>query len=170
MMGAAINGFLSGFGSLASHKHLRRLDSVWIESPIYFLTICVDRRRRLLANDAAFALLRAEFEAAPERYGWAVGQFVVMPDHLHFFCASDQQPTSASLSEFIRGLKQWTSKTILRATGLSAPLWQKQFFDHVLRSEESYESKWRYVYENPVRAGLVAAAEDWPYAGRIAPL
>jgi putative transposase len=155
---------------LAGHKHLRRLDSVWIESPIYFLTICVAGRRRLLANDRVFAILRAEFESAPGRYGWIVGQFVVMPDHLHFFCASDQQPASASLSRFIGGFKQWTAKGILRAASLPPPLWQRQFFDHVLRSSESYESKWRYVYENPVRAGLVDAAEDWPYAGRIAPL
>jgi putative transposase len=55
----------------------------------------------------------------------------------------------------------------VRAASLPPPLWQRQFFDHVLRSSESYESKWRYVYENPVR---VDAAEDWPYAGRIAPL
>ena len=43
-------------------------------------------------------------------------------------------------------------------------------FDHVLRSHESYADKWRYVLENPVRAGLVTRAGDWPYAGEIAPL
>jgi putative transposase len=143
-MDDAINRVLGGFSSLARHKHLRRLNSVWIESPVYFLTIC--------GREAS------ELEAAPERYGWMVGQFVVMPDHLHFFCASDQQPASASLSGFIGGLKQWRAKGILRAAGLPPPLWQKQFFDHVLRSSESYESKWRYVCENPVRAGLVDAA------------
>ena len=62
-----------GFGSLASQKHLRRLDSVWIESPIYFLTICAAGRRQVLANNQAFAIFRAEFELAPERYGWQVG-------------------------------------------------------------------------------------------------
>ena len=36
------------------------------------------------------------------------------------------------------------------------------FFDHVIRSEESYEQKWVYVRDNPVRAGLVRSAEDWP--------
>ena len=46
-------------------------------------------------------------------------------------------------------------------------LWQRRFFDHVLRSDESYAQKWNYVRENPVRAGLVAKAEDWPYAGEI---
>jgi REP element-mobilizing transposase RayT len=47
------------------------------------------------------------------------------------------------------------------------PVWQRRFFDHVLRNEESYAQKWEYVRENPVRAGLVANANDWPYAGEI---
>ena len=50
------------------------------------------------------------------------------------------------------------------------PRWQKGFFDHVIRSEESYAQKWVYVRDNPVRAGLVRSAEDWPYAGEIAQL
>ena len=46
-------------------------------------------------------------------------------------------------------------------------IWQRGFFDHLLRSAESYGQKWNYVRENPVRAGLVAQPEDWPYAGEI---
>jgi putative transposase len=153
---------------LPAHKHLRRLDSIWIESALYFVTICVAGRCPVLANDRAVSVLRVEFEAAPTRYGWTVGRFVVMPDHLHFFCTGDETPGSASLSRFIGGFKQWTAKRILPAAGLRAPLWQKQFFDHVLRSNESYQSKWLYVRDNPVRAGLVRAAEDWPYGGEIA--
>jgi len=43
----------------------------------------------------------------------------------------------------------------------------KDFFDHVLRSEESYEEKWHYVRENPVRARLVKRWQEWPFAGEI---
>jgi hypothetical protein len=48
-----------------------------------------------------------------------------------------------------------------------SPHWEKDFFDHVMRSEESYEQKWLYVRENPVRAGLVKRWEDWSYQGEI---
>jgi putative transposase len=51
-------------------------------------------------------------------------------------------------------IKNTLSKT-LRINGIAAPHWQKDFFDHVLRSEEPYQEKWHYVRENPVRAGLV---------------
>jgi putative transposase len=46
-------------------------------------------------------------------------------------------------------------------------LWQREFFDHVPRSNESYGEKWNYVRANPVRAGLVSAAEEWKYASEI---
>jgi len=44
-------------------------------------------------------------------------------------------------------------------------LWQREFFDHVLRSDEGYAEKWDYVRENPVRAGLVRSPNEWPYFG-----
>ena len=69
--------------------------------------------------------------------------------------------------------KSWSSRRvheILRsrlATAATTPLWQREFFDHMLRSSESYSEKWNYVFENPVRARLVMRADDWPYAGEI---
>ena len=52
-------------------------------------------------------------------------------------------------------------------TPATTSLWPRQFFDHVPRSSESYSEKWNCVFENPVRAGFVAQADDWPYAGEI---
>jgi len=49
----------------------------------------------------------------------------------------------------------------------ASTIWQRGFFDHFLRNEESYGQKWNYVRENPVRAGLIQRFEDWPYAGEI---
>ena len=46
----------------------------------------------------------------------------------------------------------------LQNTHAHRPLWQSEFFDHVIRSADSYTEKWNYVRENPVRAGLVATA------------
>ena len=147
-------------------KHLKRLDTISIAVPIYFITICVADRRPLLANSDSFAVLRSEWASARSRYGWAVGRFVVMPDHVHFFCVCAETQGGKSLS----GFKQWTAKAILRNSGLPAPLWQREFFDHLLRSDESYGSKWTYVRENPVRAGLAQSPADWPYAGEITPI
>src|SRR6478672_8443810 len=49
-----------------------------------------------------------------------------------------------------------------RPATAATTLWQREYFDHVLRSDESYAEKWDYVRENPVRAGLVRSSNDWP--------
>jgi len=56
---------------------------------------------------------------------------------------------------------------LLKNANFQAPHWQKGFFDHVIRSQESLDQKWLYVRENSVRAGLVRSAEDWPYCWSI---
>jgi putative transposase len=66
----------------------------------------------------------------------------------------------------MKSLKNTISKMLL-ANRVAPSHWQKTFFDHLLGSAESYSEKWNYVRENPVRAGLVAKAEDWPYMGEI---
>jgi len=98
-----------------------------------------------------------------------------MPDHVHFFCRAELD--AKSLPIFIQRWKEWTSKRIARefiAAGVGDPgikqggsLWQEEFFDHVLRSSDSYNQKWDYVKENPVRAGLVKKSDDWPFQGEI---
>ena len=148
------------------HDHLKRLDWTFSDRPLYFVTTCTADRRPLLAKPQVAQILLDELQQAQERRGWSVGRFVFMPDHVHFFCAASAgQPST--ISQFVGQFKQWTSKRISSACQVPQPIWQRQFFDHVLRSSESYESKWAYVRDNPVRAGFVAHWQDWPYAGEI---
>jgi putative transposase len=114
----------------------------------------------------AHSILREEWRGLSVQHGWAVGRYVVMPDHAHFFFRP-LLDGARPLSEVVGRWKEWTAKRLLRALGEPAPLWQPEFFDHVLRSAESLAEKWIYVQENPVRAGLVTKAEDWPWAGSI---
>jgi REP element-mobilizing transposase RayT len=88
-----------------------------------------------------------------------------MPDHVHFFATpiAGAKPLSVAIGKW----KEWTAREILRERREAAPFWQPGFFDHVLRSSESQSEKWDYVFNNPVRAGLVASAADWPFAGKI---
>jgi putative transposase len=148
-----------------SHKHLKRLDEVWLQRPIWFVTTCTYNRSKILDNEKIVQILKDEWHSAPVRHEWAIGNYVVMPDHVHFFCSAISE--KADLSSFIGKWKEWTSKTIVKTLNRPAPIWQSQFFDHLLRSNESYNLKWEYVRENPVRAGLVKEPEDWPYWGKM---
>ena len=145
--------------------HLRRLERIWSESPVVFVTTSTLNRQRVLTNGAFHNLCRQVWAENQKNHGWMVGRYVIMPDHVHFFCA----PTTnaKSLSVFVGKWKEWTAKNAHRQIQFSKTLWQPEFFDHVLRAEENYEEKWNYVRNNPVRAGLVANSVDWPYQGEL---
>lgn len=104
--------------------------------------------------------------------GASIGRYVIMPDHVHLFVRLEPQ---LPIKQWELGLKRAMGKA-LNASGLSPQhrpgqtlksFWQPGFFDHILRSDETYAEKWAYVQANPVRAGLVAEVSDWPYQGEI---
>jgi putative transposase len=151
---------------MPTRDHLRRLQTVWRKHPIYFLTLCTAGRQKILSTPSITCILIESWKASPQVHGWVVGRYVIMPDHVHFFASSSSE--AKLLSSFIRDWKKWTTGK-LHAAGVASPLvWQPEFFDHVLRSSASYEEKWHYVCANPVRAGLVASAGEWPYSGECA--
>jgi putative transposase len=146
-----------------SLPHLRSLEFP-NQSIIQFVTVCVADRRRLLARAKVAALLLDCWRRADH---WRVGRYVIMPDHIHLFCAPAKFPY-APLKKWVQF---WRSEAS-RAWPCSDehPIWQKDFFDRQLRTGESYHEKWLYVFHNPVRAGLVANPEAWPYQGELNPL
>lgn len=144
-------------------ERLRRLETVYERWPIYFVTAGTAERRALLANDFVHEAFVQFARKATER-GARVGRYVLMPDHLHLFVVLEDE--CIRLSAWIGSLKNSISK-VLRGRGDASPHWQKGFFDHVMRGGESYSQKWDYVRNNPVRAGLVSRAGDWPYAGEM---
>jgi REP element-mobilizing transposase RayT len=140
-----------------------RLDRVFLEAPVYFVTFCTHRRRPLLANPELHAALVAFSKRAYLEHNVAVGRYVILPDHIHLFVSGDR---GFDLGRWIGLLKQVLAKCVVRRSD-SGPVWQRGFFDHVLRAAESYSQKWEYVRDNPVRAKLVCEADAWPYAGEI---
>ena len=129
-------------------------------SNIVFVTVCTENRRPLLANAQ---LHRAITTAWSKATHWLVGRYVIMPDHVHLFCAPATLPPEP--------LRSWVSfwKRFVTQTH-GTRLWQKNFWDTQLRAHESYAAKWNYVRENPVRAGLVTKTEDWAFQGELNPL
>ena len=138
-----------------------RLDVIFqkYDPPLYFVTFNTHHQKRLLANAKIHQRL-VEFCRNGEERGISVGRYVIMPDHIHLFISNNSDGT---LSQWVRLLKRDLSQAIPN----SPTHWQKGFFDHLIRNSESYSEKWNYVYQNPVRAGLVREADDWLWQGEI---
>jgi putative transposase len=144
-------------------ERLRRLEYAFRSHPMYFVTTCTHARQTVLNSKAVHERLVA-FGKEGEAPGAWLGAYVLMPDHLHAFVVIDDERLKLSL--WIKSLKNALSK-VLREKGIPSPHWQKGFFDHILRSGDSYTAKWQYVRENPVRAGLVKSWDEWPFIGEV---
>ena len=132
--------------------------------PFYFVTFNAATRAPMLARPEIHELFRAFSWTAHDKYDVAVGRYVIMPDHVHLFVVFPA--AGITLSQWIQSMRSVLGKELLRL-GHQKPHWQEGFFDHLLRSSESYAQKWEYVRMNPVRAGLCRKPEDWPYQGAI---
>jgi putative transposase len=93
--------------------------------------------------------------ASASRYRFEVVACCFMPAHLHLLVVGADD---APLVRFVQHFKQ--------ATGHRHPgLWQRSYYDHILRQEEALEDVARYIWANPVRAGMVENVLAHPYSG-----
>jgi len=133
---------------------------VGFRSVILFVTVVVDGRRPSLATPEMKERLLATWAEATK---WVVGRFVIMPDHIHFFCAPNSEDCS-----FQRWLTFWKSrfsKGLEKSDG--KPFFQADCWDTQMRTGRQFQEKWEYVRGNPVRKGLAQTPDDWPYQGCI---
>jgi putative transposase len=125
---------------------------------IVFLTVCAKDRQPWLASPTVHEALRKVWSSTDT---WLTGDYLLMPDHVHLFCAP--RNLTVRLQHWVSYWKRGFSCLHLPAAGA----WQRDFWDTRLRRGENYTQKWNYVRENPVRAGLVKDADNWPFQGRM---
>jgi len=141
--------------------HLRPFE----RNPVVFITTCTRGRLPLLDNPPLHAILRDIWEKSAPFNGWFVGQYVVMPDHVHLFARPGLG--CISLARWMQLWKSTATRQLNRETGRTGSLWQPDYFDRFIRSHHDYDQKWAYVESNPVRQRLVSRPADWPYRGVI---
>jgi REP element-mobilizing transposase RayT len=122
---------------MAEPPRLSGIRLPWENSIIYFVTICVKDRRRVLATPAVFEAIKT---AVPQLQKWHVLAGVIMPDHVHWV-VSPVEDRELSVGDFSQGFK----RTLRKQLGPQSWEWQRRCFDRLLRH------------------GFVNAAEDWPY-------
>ena len=125
---------------------------------IVYLTVCCDKRRQWLATDRHHSLL---LDIWRDTTHWVVGQYVLMPDHLHLFAAP--QESAVEVDAWVR---YWKSQFTKRNRNVSC-VWQTDHWDTRIRSLTHYEERSQYMFDNPVRASLVSDPELWPFKGVV---
>jgi len=150
--------------SLPQRKHLTRIP-VWLPADtavIYFITACCADRRPVFAQADHVCTAIECLRQTERRLRWRVLNCCFMPDHVHLLLSpvqSRDQPPS-------KFMQRWKNSVTVRLKPVVGhEVWQREFFDRLLRTDEKLDEKWNYIRENPVRAGLCSKPEDYPFSG-----
>jgi putative transposase len=93
-----------------------------------------------------------------------VSTYCLMPNHLHYLVSSNTDGTSTlTFTDQFKGKSTNASWKL----GWRGKLWQRDYYDHIVRANESLIAIARYILNNPVRKGLVATAAEWPWSGQL---
>jgi REP element-mobilizing transposase RayT len=129
-------------------------DSIRVEDHIFYITQCALPRGQNILLPCAGSLVSSICHYH-DNGSWFCHAYVIMPDHVHLLIQTDGR---IPLGTTLRNWKRFTA----RQQGIK---WQRDFFDHRLRSEESAAEKARYMELNPVRAGLASEDGQWKWFG-----
>jgi putative transposase len=128
---------------------------------LVFVTVCAKDRKPIFATNSAHAAIVAAWRRAS---AWSVGRYVIMPDHIHFFCAP-AGPDYPALGRWVQFWKAMATRQWPQVQ--DQPIWQPDHWDRQLRHGDRYAEKWEYIRQNPVRKGLVTSPDSWPYQGEM---
>ena len=155
-------------------KPIRLLEYDYSSAGVYFVTICTYEKRRILSDVVVGALheapaanvrltpageiVRQVLETLPQRFSdLQIDHSVIMPNHIHLLLRitgeralreAPLQGTRSLLSKMIGYLKMNTSKQI-HAIEPGLKVWQRLYYEHVIRNEQDYLEVWQYIEGNP---------------------
>ena len=155
---------------LPKRKPVRLRNFDYCDSGAYFLTICTENRRKILSQIVGGDVLDAPYDIKLTSYGQIADKFinqlsdfytnievdnyVIMPNHIHIILfvlddgASRTSPPTkqhSPISSFVSTFKRFCNKEY------GENVWQRHFYDHIIRNKEDYEKHVKYIHENPIR-------------------
>jgi putative transposase len=125
----------------------------------YFVTLCTADKQQVFGKGFDYEFFVTVLSRVAGRFGIDVLAYCFMPDHLHILLEGTED---TDLKEFVRVFKQMTS---YHHGNKKEPLWQRSYYDRILRRDEDTFTVARYILNNPVRRGLAEDGRDYPYSG-----
>ena len=135
----------------------------------YFFTVNLqDRRSDLLIRE--IDLLRETVRATRARHPFHIDAWVVLPDHMH--CMWTLPPGDAGFAlrwkvikfAFAKRLPVTETRTDNQQRRGERGIWQRRYWEHLIRDERDYQQHFDYIHINPLKHGYVEQLADWPYS------
>jgi 5-methyltetrahydrofolate--homocysteine methyltransferase len=163
----------AGFGAVAEtstnvlygKRRVPHFERPWAK---YAVTFSTRDHRQLAAHERDIILQSIIHGAEQNQYELYVA--CVMPDHVHLLFepqvkeqSDDRGTIFWSLTEILQAIKSTTAHRINKAAGTQSPVWEKESFDRIIRSERGLQEKFHYIARNPWDAGIVNQNEDYAW-------
>lgn len=162
---------------MQTRKNNRLKNFDYSSSGTYYITICTKEKKNLFGSIVGAPIGRPfcrlsdygkivdeAINNIEKKYDRArVDKYIIMPDHIHLLLTilhdeSGRPMGAPTIPNIINQLKGYVSKKV------GFPVWQKLYYDHVIRDQEDYDAKWKYIENNPVswceRRGEIIGVEE----------
>jgi putative transposase len=142
----------------------------FIPGGTWFFTVNLHQRQ---GNDLLIreiATLRQAVRQVRQKYPFHIDAWVVLPEHMHCVFTLPPGDSDFSLrwrlikSAFSRALPKTESRSAVRQAAGERGIWQRHFWEHLIRDHDDYQRHVDYVHVNPLKHGLVKQVRDWPYS------
>ncbi len=139
---------------------IRRL---YIPNAYYFITGVTKARRPVLAAAADIELFRHTMRLAKQFHPFVMRAYVFLHDHFHLLIFV---PETTNISKLLQSIQRNYTRNYKDTYHIDTPLnlWQRGFWDHVIRDEQDFINHFHYIHYNPVKHGYVTRPEDWPHS------
>jgi|AntAceMinimDraft_16_1070373.scaffolds.fasta_scaffold00253_5 REP element-mobilizing transposase RayT len=130
---------------------------------VYFVTICTYQKNYYFEDEKLAKLIEEELIYRHDVLKQInLTCYCIMPNHLHILM-SLSEGYKRNLLNWVKTFKRYTSKVTRENYGL-INLWQRGFYEHILRSSDSILKKAIYIMENPIRKGIVKEVDEYPFS------
>ena len=142
----------------------------WCPGGTYFFTVNLLQRHNNDLLTRNIDSLRRVVKSVKARHPFIIHAWVVLPEHLHCVIELPKDDTDFSLRwrlikmEFSKSLPVIERRSEVRVRRGERGIWQRRFWEHLIRNEADYRAHMDYVHINPVKHGLVDRVCDWPYS------
>ena len=142
-------------------KSLRVKGYDYSTAGVYFVTICTYHRAQFFGRiengqmqlNALGRAIWIAWYSLPQRFpSLQLDAFVAMPNHVHGIVVLHKSPgTRPALADVVQAFKSTSAIAVNRLLGRTGRLWQRNYFEHVVRSGRAHNLIFRYIYENPMK-------------------
>ena len=135
----------------------------------YFFTVNIAERDKTLLVDHV-DVLREAMRKVKQTHCFEIDAIVILPDHLHTIWTLPENDANFSLrwnlikSTFSRALPKHEPLSASRKNKGERGIWQRRFWEHLIRDDNDYERHVNYIHHNPVKHGYVNKANQWPFS------